>query len=148
MGRRNLKICDLAGTSERVAVGRKYPCTSPLWICLLWELPQSRACFMCNWAQILICCSHCICNPFGFYLMEILWSRVEKFIFKKCNNYAFHKVKAKRVANTVTATYLNLSPVAHELSSGTAPKRGKFTEDSCMNISFLRLPSRLLKNRQ
>ena len=75
--------------------------------------------------------------------MEILWSRVEK-----CNNYAFHKVKAKRVANTVTATYLNLSPVAHELSSGTAPKGGKFTEDSCMNISFLRLPSHLLKNRQ
>ena len=26
---------------ERVAVGRKYPCSRPLWICLLWLLPQS-----------------------------------------------------------------------------------------------------------
>ena len=26
---------------ERVAVGRKYPCSRPLWICLLWLLLQS-----------------------------------------------------------------------------------------------------------
>ena len=26
---------------ERVAVGRKYPCRSPLWICLLWKVVQS-----------------------------------------------------------------------------------------------------------
>ena len=29
------------GAYERVAIGRKYPCTRPLWICLLWELLQS-----------------------------------------------------------------------------------------------------------
>ena len=28
-------------TYERVAVGRKYPCSRPLWICLLWLLLQS-----------------------------------------------------------------------------------------------------------
>ena len=33
-----------------------------------------------------------------------------------------------RVQNTVTATYSNLSPVAHEIISLEAPKGGKFEE--------------------
>ena len=41
------------------------------------------------------------------------------------------------------AKYKNLSPVAHDISSVGAPKGGKFTEDSCMEISFLRLPSHI-----
>ena len=30
-----------AAVYERVAVGRKYPCRRPLWICLLWKVVQS-----------------------------------------------------------------------------------------------------------
>ena len=52
-----------------------------------------------------------------------------------------HQVKAKRFPNTVTATYINWSPVAHEISSGEAPKGGKFKDNSCIDISFLQLPS-------
>ena len=39
-----------------------------------------------------------------------------------------------------------LSPVAHAISSGEAPKGGKFAEGSYMDISFLRLrlPSHIL----
>ena len=43
----------------------------------------------------------------------------------------------------MTATVFNFSPFAHEISSVEAPKGGKFTEDSCINISFLRLPSHM-----
>ena len=43
----------------------------------------------------------------------------------------FHKIKAKRVAHIVTATYLNLSPAAHEIISQEAPKEGKFAEGLC-----------------
>ena len=52
-------------------------------------------------------------------------------------NFLFHQVKAKRVPNTVTAAYSNLRPVANEISS-VQPY-----SDSCMNISFLRLPSHI-----
>ena len=54
-----------------------------------------------------------------------------------------HQVKAKRVAHIVTASNSNLSPVAHEISSAQPSKGGKFTEDACMDISFLRLPSHI-----
>ena len=54
-----------------------------------------------------------------------------------------HQVKAERVAQIVTATYLNFSTVAHEISSVEAPKGGKFEEDSCIDISFLQLPSHI-----
>ena len=37
-----------------------------------------------------------------------------------------------------------LSPVAHAISSGEAPKGGKFAEGSYMDISLLRLPSHIL----
>ena len=43
----------------------------------------------------------------------------------------------------MTATYLNLSPVAHEISSVEALKEGKFEEDSYINISFLQLTSHI-----
>ena len=57
----------------------------------------------------------------------------------------FHKVnlsldKDTSVANTVTLTYSNLSPVAHEISSGEAPKGGK---GSYIDISFLQLPNHI-----
>ena len=56
-----------------------------------------------------------------------------------------HQVKAKRAGHivTVTATYLNFIPVAHEISSVEAFKGGKFEEESCINISFLQLPSHI-----
>ena len=47
-----------------------------------------------------------------------------------CRLTDFHQVTAKRVPNTVT--YSNLSPVAHEISSGEAPKGGKFEDNSCL----------------
>ena len=37
----NLKCNFFTTIYERVAVGRKYPCSRPLWICLLWLLLQS-----------------------------------------------------------------------------------------------------------
>ena len=58
-----------------------------------------------------------------------------------CRLTDFHQVTAKRVPNTVT--YSNLSPVAHEISSGEAPKGGKFKDNSCIDISFLQLPSHI-----
>ena len=46
-----------------------------------------------------------------------------------------HKVERQKGPkySTVSPTYYNFSPVAHEISSGEAPKRGKFTEGSCMD---------------
>ena len=55
----------------------------------------------------------------------------------------YHQVKAKRVPNTVTATYLNFSPDAHEISSVEATKGSKFEEDSCIDILFQQLPSHM-----
>ena len=49
----------------------------------------------------------------------------------------------KRVPQAVTATVLNFSPFAHEISSVEAPKGGKFTEVQYMDISFLQLPSHI-----
>ena len=45
----------------------------------------------------------------------------------------------------MTATVLNFSPFAHEISSVEAPKGGKFTEDSCIHILFLQLPSHITR---
>ena len=47
------------------------------------------------------------------------------------------------VLNTVTLTYSNLSSVAHEISFGEVLKGGKSAEGSCMDISFLQLPSHM-----
>ena len=71
--------------------------------------------FLCNRTRIWICWSHCFCNPCGFDLM------------------------------TVTPTYLNLSLVAHEISSWQPSKVGKFEEGSYTGISFLHLLSNILK---
>ena len=43
----------------------------------------------------------------------------------------------------MTATVLNFSPFAHEISSVEAPKGGKFEEDYCINISILQLSSHI-----
>ena len=43
----------------------------------------------------------------------------------------------------MTATVLNFSPFAHEISSVEATKGGKFTEVYYMDISFLQLPSHI-----
>ena len=53
----------------------------------------------------------------------------------------FHQVKDKRVAPIPTATYLNFSQVAHEISSVEAFKRSKLKEDLCIDIFFLQLLS-------
>ena len=56
------------------------------------------------------------------------------------HRYFLQRSKPKWLAHIVTATYSNLSPVAHEMSSVQLSKVSKLTEDSCMDISFL-LPS-------
>ena len=40
----------------------------------------------------------------------------------------------------MSATYSNLSPIAHEINSVQPSKGGKFREDSCIDISSLRQP--------
>ena len=70
-------------------------------------------------------------------LKKTLWTPNKKQNIGMIDNFLFHQVKAKRVPNTVTAAYSNLRPVANEISS-VQPY-----SDSCMNISFLRLPSHI-----
>ena len=85
-----------------------------------------RAYFMCNLTEII-----------AFFLDILLHSRLTDS----------HQVKDKRVAHIVTAQFLNISQFAHEISSVEAHKGGKFTDNSCMDISFLQLPSHIQKNK-
>ena len=41
LSHKNSVVFTIGHIYERVAVGRKYPCSRPLWICLLWLLLQS-----------------------------------------------------------------------------------------------------------
>ena len=65
----------------------------------------------------------------AFFGVELLHSRLTDF----------HQVKFKRV--TVTTKYSNLSSVAHDICSREVLKGGKFEDNSCIDISFLQLPS-------
>ena len=47
----------------------------------------------------------------------------------------------------MTATYSNLSQVAHEISSGEASKGGKFEEGLYMDILFLQLVFEIARER-
>ena len=59
------------------------------------------------------------------------------------------QVKAKRVAHIVTATYSNLSQVAHEISFYWGASKGsKLEEELYMDVSFLQLPSHMFWFRQ
>ena len=86
-----------------------------------------------------------MCNPFGFDFMTICWLGLDWRMYCSTPGQPGHQVKAKSVAHIVTATYSNLSQVAHEISSGEASKGGKFEEGLYMDILFLQLLSHVLR---
>jgi len=55
-----------------------------------------------------------------------------------------HQVKDGGVAWAGTAKVLDFGPFAHEMGSVEAPKGGGFRDGSCINVSFLQLPSHIL----
>ena len=52
-----------------------------------------------------------------------------------------------RLTDCHHVTYLNLSSVAHEISSVEAPKGGKYEDNLCMDTSFLQQPSQIYFTR-
>ena len=108
---------------------------------ILPHLGASPRDFMCNWAQIWICYSHCMCNPFCFDLMQ-LFTAIYSYLQPKLLPFFGSWIAPLQTIGLSSGqsqkgwTYIDCTfkfkPTWTEISSVEALKGGKFTEDSCI----------------
>ena len=82
--------------------------------------------------------TQCLLCDLCMYSYKILFDHFMKSNVMDYRTYA--------LSDRAVCLDLNFSQVAHEISSVEAPKGGKLTDDLCINISFIQLPSHICPN--